>query len=114
MWSLSERALGNPKGLSPTGDLFCKVCFIVKIKNMFEEIPTIEKEKTREELLKEFESSLGRYGAEGASVEMEDNNLKIEQKCGEGIRGVGYDGKLWMCLDQEGESDRSCSERISV
>lgn len=74
---------------------------------MFErEIPTIEKkEKTREELLENFKSSLEEYGVEGASVEVEDNSLKIEQECGEGIRGIGYDGKLWMRLDQGGESD---------
>ena len=35
-WSLSERALGDPKGLSPTGDLFCKDLFIIKIRNMKE------------------------------------------------------------------------------
>jgi len=31
---LPERASGDPKGSPPTGDLFCKVLFIVKIKNM--------------------------------------------------------------------------------
>jgi len=73
---------------------------------MFEQIPTVEKkEKTREELLEDFKSSLDKYGAEGASVEMENNNLKIEQRYGEGIRGIGYDGKLWMRLDQGRGSD---------
>jgi len=73
---------------------------------MFEEIPIVEKkEKTREELLEDFKSSLEKYGADGAGIEIEDNNLKIEQECGEGIRGIGYDGKLWMRLDQGGEND---------
>ena len=73
---------------------------------MFEEIPTIEKkEKTREELLEEFKSSLEKHGVEGVKIRIEGNNLKIRQKCGEGIRGVGYDGKLWMRLDQEGENN---------
>jgi len=31
---LPERALGDPKGSPPTGDLFCGVLFIIKIKNM--------------------------------------------------------------------------------
>ena len=74
---------------------------------MFEEITTIEKEKTREELLKEFKSSLEKYGVEDASIEIEKGDkLAIEQKCGEGIRGIGYDGsKFWMRLDQGEEVD---------
>ncbi len=31
---MPERALGDPKGSPPTGDLFCKVLFIIKIENM--------------------------------------------------------------------------------
>ncbi len=31
---MPERALGDPKGSSPTGDLFCEVLFVIKIKNM--------------------------------------------------------------------------------
>ncbi len=34
MWSLPERASGDLKGLPPTGDLFCKILFIIKIENM--------------------------------------------------------------------------------
>ena len=67
-----------------------------------EDFPKVEskKEKTREELLEDFKKSLEDYGVEGVNVEMEDNELAIEQKCGEGIRGIGYDGKFWMCLGQ--------------
>jgi len=67
---------------------------------MFKEILTNEtKEKTREELLEDFKKSLEDYEVEGIKVEIEGNNLKIGQKCGEGIRGLGYDGKFWMRLD---------------
>ena len=74
---------------------------------MFKEIPTIEKEKTREELLKEFESSLEKHGVEGVKIKIEEKEgklkLVIEQKYGEGICGLGYDKgarTLWFCLDQ--------------
>jgi len=67
-----------------------------------ENFPRIESEKgkTREELLGDFIKSLKDYEVEGIKVEIEENNLKIGQKCGEGIRGIGYDGKFWMRLDQ--------------
>ena len=73
-----------------------------------EDFPKIESEKgkTRGELLEEFKSSLEKYGIEGVNIEMEDNILKMEQKCGEGFRGIGYDGKFWMCLGQ-GEEAKS-------
>ena len=71
---------------------------------MFEEIPTSEKEKTGEELLEEFKKSLKEYGVEGAEIKIEENEgelkFRIEQECGEGIRGIGYNGKFWMCLGQ--------------
>lgn len=68
---------------------------------MFEQIPTVEKkEKTKEELLKELRSSLKEYKPEGMSIEIIGNNLIIRQKCGEGLRGIGYDGKFWMRMDQ--------------
>ncbi len=63
-----------------------------------------EKEKTREELLEVFKNSLREYGVEGAEVRLEGNKLIIEQKCGEGIRGLGYDkvkNNFWLCLDQK-------------
>lgn len=74
-----------------------------------EDFPVMEseKEKTREELLEEFKGSLEEYRVEGVSVEIEDDILKIEQECGEGVRGIGYDGKFWMRLDQRGEMEDS-------
>ena len=70
---------------------------------MFKEISTIEKkEKTREELLEEFKSSLEKYGVEGVEIRMEGNSLIIEQKYEEGIRGLGRsNSSVWMCLDQK-------------
>lgn len=63
-----------------------------------------ERKKTREELLEEFKNSLEKYGVEGAEVRLEGDNLVVEQKCGEGIRGLGYDKEkksFWLCLDQK-------------
>ncbi len=83
---------------------------------MFEgKFPTIEqrldstiesekKEKTKEELLEEFKNSLREYGVEGVEVRLEGNKLIVEQKYGEGIRGLGYDkdkNNFWLCLDQK-------------
>jgi len=58
-----------------------------------------EKEKTREELLEDFKKSLEDCGVEGTNIEIEGNDLKIKQECGEGIPGIGYDGKFWSRLD---------------
>lgn len=66
-----------------------------------------EKEKTKEELFEEFKDSLKKYKIEGANVEIEEGNLKIEQECGKGIRGIGYDGKIWMRLDQGKEVENN-------
>lgn len=63
-----------------------------------------EKEKTREEILEEFKNSLREYGVEGVEVRLEKNKFVVEQKCGEGIRGLGYDkdkNNFWLCLDQK-------------
>lgn len=69
---------------------------------MSREIPTSEKEKTREELLEEFISSLKEHGVEGVEVKIEQNILIIEQKYGEGIRGLGKsDSSIWVCPVQE-------------
>lgn len=73
---------------------------------MNEQMPVLadrtEKEKTREELLEEFKGSLEEHGVKDVEIEMEDNNLTIEQKYGEGIRGLSRsDSSVWMCLDQE-------------
>ncbi|MCK4799439.1 hypothetical protein KAS31_00495 [Candidatus Parcubacteria bacterium] len=48
-------------------------------------------------------------GSEGVEIKIEEKEGKegkelrliIEQKSGEGIRGLGYDGKIWMRLNQE-------------
>ncbi len=56
--------------------------------------------KTREELLEDFRNSLEDYEVEGIEVRVEGDNLRIRQECGDGIRGIGYDGKFWMCLGQ--------------
>lgn len=71
---------------------------------MFENFPTNEKEKTREDLLEDLESSFEKYGVESVEVRLEEDKLVMEQKYGEGIRGLGYDkenGNLWLCLDQK-------------
>ncbi|MCK5466136.1 hypothetical protein KAI56_01385, partial [Candidatus Parcubacteria bacterium] len=76
-----------------------------------------EKEKTREELLEEFKSSLEEYGVPivrhekteedegGVEVRMEDERLIIEQEYGkERIDGLGRDKEEksnWMCLNQK-------------
>jgi len=60
-----------------------------------------EKQKTKEALLEDFEDSLEKHGIEGVEVRIEGNILKIRQKSGEGIRGLGYDKKIWMRLNQE-------------
>ena len=66
-----------------------------------EDFPKIEskKEKTRKELLEEFKKSLENYEVEGIEVRVEGNNLRIKQECGEGIRGIGFDGEFWSRLD---------------
>ena len=66
-----------------------------------EDFPKIESEKgkTRKELLEDFVSSLKEYGVEGIEARIEGNNLRIKQECGDGIRGIGYDGKFWSRLD---------------
>ena len=72
------------------------------IEQMPTPIDETEKEKTREELLKEFKSSLKKHEIEGVETRMEDNSLAIEQKYGEGIRGLSRsNSSVWMCLDQE-------------
>ncbi|MCK4800285.1 hypothetical protein KAS31_04880 [Candidatus Parcubacteria bacterium] len=68
---------------------------------MFEEIPINEKEKTKEELLEEFVSSLERHGVKDVEVRIEGNILIIEQEYGKGIRGWGKsDSSIWVCPDQ--------------
>lgn len=69
-----------------------------------ENFPVIEseKEKTREELLEEFIISLKEHGVEGVEVRIEGNNLILEQKYGEGIRGLSRsNSSVWICLDQK-------------
>ncbi|MCK4918987.1 MAG: hypothetical protein KAS01_01240 [Candidatus Pacebacteria bacterium] len=75
---------------------------------MFENIPTNEKEKTREDLLEDLENSFEKYGVEGVEVRLEGDKLVMEQKYGEGIRGLGYDkekSNLWLCLDQKNSQE---------
>lgn len=68
---------------------------------MFREIPISEKEKTKEELLKEFISSLKKHGVEDVEVKIEENILIIEQEYEKGIRGWGKsDSSIWVCPDQ--------------
>ncbi len=67
-------------------------------------IESEKKQKTREGLLEEFKNSLREYGVEGVEVKLEGNKLVVEQKYGEGIRGLGYDknkNSFWLCLDQK-------------
>lgn len=75
----------------------------------------IEKKKTREELFEELKKSLEKYGVEGLElrIEEEEGELKLilEQECGSGIVGLGYDGKLWLCLNQEREVDEKGESR---
>jgi len=69
---------------------------------MFKEIPVKEKEKTREELLEEFVSSLEGHGVKDVEVRIEGNILIIEQEYGKGIRGWGKsDSSIWVCPVQE-------------
>lgn len=67
-------------------------------------IEKLSLEKTKEALLIEFKSSMEKYGVKNVDCRFEEGNLVIEQKLGEGIRGLGYDKEeksLWMCLDQK-------------
>jgi hypothetical protein len=81
-----------------------------------------EKEKTREELLGEFKSSLEKYGVENVEVRLEENRLIIEQEYGkERINGLGRDKKEksnWICLNQKWieltEKQEEIAERAGV
>ena len=76
--------------------------------------------KEKEQDLEELKESLKKYGIIAGEVEEEDieyaefsiieekEKLKliIEQKCGKGLYGIGFDGsKFWMRLDQGKETD---------
>lgn len=74
-----------------------------------------ESEKTRKEMLEEFKNSLDKYGVEGISVEIENNNLKIEQKYGGGIPGLSKsDSSVWMCLDYENVESFKENDRFNA
>ena len=52
--------------------------------------------------MEDLKNSLREYGVEGAEVRIEGDKLIVEQKYGEGIRGLGRsNSSAWMCLIQE-------------
>lgn len=74
-------------------------------REIFPSKPEKEKnqEKTKEQLLEEFKTSLEKHGVKGVECRLEQGRLVIEQTLGTGIRGLGYDKEaqsLWLCLDQ--------------
>lgn len=71
-------------------------------KNNFENLAK-DVEQSPEKLLKNLMASFGKYGIQNVECRIEQGEFIIEQKLGEGMKGLGYDknGKsLWLCLDQ--------------
>lgn len=67
-----------------------------------------EFKERKEQELANLKASFEKYGAESADIKIEEREgelkLIIEQENGEGLRGIGYDGKkFWMRLNQERE-----------
>ncbi len=83
------------------------------------DIEKVEFMEKKEEELKDLIESLEKHGvpirdveiegSEGVEIKIEEREGKegkelrliIKQKSGEGIRGLGYNGKIWMRLNQE-------------
>ncbi len=77
----------------------------------YAEMSEDERKEFKEGKEREFanlKASFERYGAESADIKIEEREgelkLIIKQENGEGLRGIGYDGKkFWMRLNQERE-----------